>query len=157
MNYRSWAPLTSIWSCKMCGKYCRSIVQTEFARSRILSVKVKVKSDCVFESSFNAQHINSGSLMPAFNYSIITQWYNCVRKYWNIYFPSVSFLLCEQLKWAALWNSQSEQSSILLFMTLPNKVITDHFILGRNPRVVNGHVKPFLENFCSYLSHIPSM
>ncbi len=33
-------------------------------------------------------------------------------------------------------------------------VITDHLILGTNPRVVNGHVKPFLENFCPYLSHI---
>ncbi len=61
------------------------------------------------------------------------------------------------VKWAALWNSQSEQSSTLLFMTLPNKAITDSFILGRNPRVVNGHVKPFLEIFCPYLSHIPSM
>ncbi len=59
--------------------------------------------------------------------------------------------------WAALWNSQSEQSSTLLFMTLPNKPITDRFILGRNPRVVNAHVKPFLENFCPLLSHIPSM
>ncbi len=52
--------------------------------------------------------------------------------------------------WAALWNRQSEQSSTLLFMTLPNKPITDHFILGRNPRVL----KLFLENFCTYLSHI---
>ncbi len=34
-------------------------------------------------------------------------------------------------------------------------VITDHFILGTNPRVVNGRVKPFLENYCPYLSHIP--
>ncbi len=50
---------------------------------------------------------------PHFIYSIITQWYNCKRKYWNIYFPCVSFLLCELLKWAALWNSQSEQSSTL--------------------------------------------
>ncbi len=32
--------------------------------------------------------------------------------------------------WAALWNGQSEQSATLLFMTLPNKVITDHLILG---------------------------
>ncbi len=59
--------------------------------------------------------------------------------------------------WAALWNSQSEQSSTLLFMTLPNKVITDHLILGTNSRGVNGHVKLFLEIFCPYLSHIPSM
>ncbi len=28
-------------------------------------------------------------------------------------------------------------------MTLPNKPIADRFILGRNPRVVNGHVKLF--------------
>ncbi len=89
---------------------------------------------------------------PHFIYSIITQLYNCARKYWNIYFPCVSFLLCELLKWAALWNSQSEQSSTLLFMPLPNKVITDHFILGRNPRVVNGHVKQFLDHFCPYLA-----
>ncbi len=69
---------------------------------------------------------------PHFIYSIITQRYNCARKYWNIYF---SFLLCELMKWAALWktanqsraqhwaaewNNQSEQSSTLLFMTLPN-------------------------------------
>ncbi len=82
--------------------------------SRISKVKVKVKSDRAFESSFNAQHINSGSLMHAFFYSIITQRYNCARKYWNIYFPPcVSFLLCELLKWATLWNSQSEQSSTL--------------------------------------------
>ncbi len=53
--------------------------------------------------------------------------------------------------WAALWNSQSEQSSTLLFMTLPNKVITDYLFLGRNPRVVNRHIKRFLENFCPYL------
>ncbi len=59
--------------------------------------------------------------------------------------------------WAALWNSQSEQSSTLLFMTLPNKPITDRFTLWRNRRVVNTHVKLFLENFCTYLSHIPSM
>ncbi len=44
-----------------------------------------------------------------------------------------------------------------LFMTLPNKPITDRFILGRNPRVVNVHVNLFQENFCTYLSHIPSM
>ncbi len=31
------------------------------------------------------------------------------------------------------------QSSTLLFITLPNKVITDHFIIGTNPRVLNGH------------------
>ncbi len=95
---------------------------------------------------------------PHVIYSIITQRYNCARKYWNIYFPWISFLLCELLKWAALWktanqsraqhwaaewNSQSEQSSTLLFMTLPNKPITDHFVLGTNPRVVNGHVKPY--------------
>ncbi len=49
--------------------------------------------------------------------------------------------------WAALWNSQSEQSSTLLFTTLPNKPIADSLILGRNPRVVNGHVKLFLETF----------
>ncbi len=94
---------------------------------------------------------------PHFIYSIITQRYNCERKNWNIYFPCVSFLLCELLKWAALWNSQSEQSSTLLFMTLPNKPITDRFILGTNPRVVNAHVKQFLEIFCPYISHIPSM
>ncbi len=78
---------------------------------------------------------------PHFIYSIITQLYNCARKYWNIYFPCVSFLLwatemshtvkqpiraelnieprCETANqsraqhWAALWNSQSEQSSTL--------------------------------------------
>ncbi len=55
--------------------------------------------------------------------------------------------------WAAQWNSQSEQSSTLLFITLPHKPITDRFILGRNPRVLNGHVKPFLENFCPCLRH----
>ncbi len=51
------------------------------------------------------------------------------KKYWNIYFPCVSFLLCELLKLAALWNSQLEQSSTLLFMSLPNKVITDNLII----------------------------
>ncbi len=56
-----------------------------------------------------------------------------------------------------LWNSQSDQSWTLLFRTLPNKPITDHLILGRNPRVVNGHVKSFMDHFCPYLSHIPSM
>ncbi len=152
-----------------------------------------------------------------FIYNIITQRYICKRKYWNIYFP-VSFLLCELLKWAALWNSQSEQSSTLSrtvkqpiraelnnephcetanqsraqhwaalwnsqseqsstlsrtvkqlikaelniiihdewIKTLPNKVITDHFILRTNPRVVNGHVS-LLETCCPYLSHIHSM
>ncbi len=207
---------------------------------------------------------------PHFIYSIITQRYNCARKYWNIYFPCVSFLWATEMSctvkqpiraelntephcettnqsraqhwaalwnnqseqsstmsrtvkqpiraelniephcetanqsraqhwaalwnnqseqsstlsrtvkqpiraelnielhcetanqsraqhWAALWNSQSEQSSTLLVMTLPNKPITDRFILGRNPRVLNGHVKLFLENFCTYLSHIPSV
>ncbi len=72
--------------------------------------------------------------------------------------------------WASLWNSQSEQSSTLsltvkqpiraelnLISPLYYKVITDHFILGTNPRVLNGHVKPFLEMFCPYLSHLPSM
>ncbi len=58
---------------------------------------------------------------------------------------------------ATLWNSQSEQSSTSLFMTLPNKPITDLFILGRNTRVVNAHVKPFLDHFCPYRSHIPSI
>ncbi len=33
-------------------------------------------------------------------------------------------------------------------MTLTNKVITYHLILGTNPKVLNGHVKPFLENLC---------
>ncbi len=51
---------------------------------------------------------------PHFIYSVTTQQFNCERKKLNIYFPSsVSFLLCELLKWAALWNSQSEQSSTL--------------------------------------------
>ncbi len=164
-------------------------------------------------------------ICPHFIYSIITQRYNCAKKYWNIYFPCVSFLWASEMsctvkqpiraelnielhcetanqsraqqwftlwnsqseqsstlsrtvkqpiraelnielhcetanqsraqQWFTLWNSQSEQSSTLLFMTLPNKPITDRFILGRNPRVVNGHVKLFLENFCPYLSHIP--
>ncbi len=40
MIYRSWTPLTSIWSCKMCGKYCCSIVWIEFVRLRISKVKV---------------------------------------------------------------------------------------------------------------------
>ncbi len=44
-----------------------------------------------------------------------------------------------------------------LFMTFPTKVITHHFILRRNPGVVNGHVKSFLEMYCPYLSHTPSM
>ncbi len=45
-------------------------------------------------------------------------------------------------------------------MTLPNKLMTDRFILGRNPRVVNGHVKSFLFLFTktavmkSYLKQI---
>ncbi len=163
---------------------------------------------------------------PQFIYSIITLRYNCTRKYWNIYIPCVSFLLCELLKWATLWNSQSEQSSTLSLTvkqpiraelnleqhsetanqsraepwaalwnsqseqssTLSSTVkqpiraelnlephcetanqsraqhyyswpfqikeITDTFILGTNPRVVNGHVKPFLEKCCPYLSHI---
>ncbi len=121
-----------------------------------------------------------------FIYTIITPKNNCARKYWNVYFPV--FPSCELLKWAALgnsqseqsrtvkqpiraephceianqsraalWNSQSEQSSTSLFMTLPNKPITDLFILGRNTRVVNAHVKPFLDHFCPYLSHIPSI
>ncbi len=62
-------------------------------------------------------------------------------KYWNI-FSSLCFLPamsywnephCETANdsRAALWNSQSEQSLILLLITLPNKPITDHFILGR--------------------------
>ncbi len=55
--------------------------------------------------------------------------------------------------WAAQWNSQSEQSSTLLFMTLPHKPITDRLFLGRNPWVLNGHVKLFMENFCPYLRH----
>ncbi len=77
--------------------------------------------------------------------------------------------------WAALWNSQSEQSSTLShtveqpiraklniephcrtanqskaqhYYSWPFQitVISYHFILVSNPRVVNGHVKPFLEN-----------
>uniref|UniRef100_A0A672PJ88 Phosphatidylinositide phosphatase SAC1-A-like n=1 Tax=Sinocyclocheilus grahami TaxID=75366 RepID=A0A672PJ88_SINGR len=43
--------------------------------------------------------------------------------------------------------TDTQQSSTLLFMSLPNKVKTDHFILGTNPRVINGHVKPLLEMF----------
>ncbi len=50
-----------------------AVVYTEHVRSQIS--KVKVKSDRAFESSFNAPHINSGSLMPAFyiqhNYPMI--------------------------------------------------------------------------------------
>ncbi len=126
-------------------------------QSRISNVKVKLKSDRALESSSNACILIVAPWCPHFIYSIITQRYNCARKYWNIYFPCDSFLQCELLKWATLWNSQSEQSPTLLFMTLPNKVITDHFILGTNPRGLNGHVKPFLEIFCPYLSHITSI
>ncbi len=150
----------------MCGKYCSSIVKTEYMRSRIS--KVKVKRDCAFQNSFNTQHINSSSLMPTFYSQYNYQWYNCERKYWymSLCFLPVSYwieLHCVTANqsraqhWAAQWNSQSEQSSTLLFMTLPHKPITDRFILGRNPRVLNGHVKPFLENLWPYLSHIPSM
>ncbi len=42
-------------------------------------------------------------------------------------------------------------------MTLPNKPITDRFILEINPRVVNEHVESFLEICYPYLSHIPSI
>ncbi len=41
-----------------------AVVYTEHGLSQIS--KVKVKSNRAFESSFNAPHINSGSLMPAF-------------------------------------------------------------------------------------------
>ncbi len=80
---------------------------------------------------------------------------SCCVSYWNEPHCETANQSRAQ-HWAALWNSQSEQCSTLLFMTLPHKVITDHLILGRNPRVVNGHVKPFLENCCPYLSHILS-
>ncbi len=39
----------------------------------------------------------------------------------------------------------------------PKKAITDHFNPGRNPWVVHGNVKPFLEKFCPYLSNTVSM
>jgi len=39
--------------------------------------------------------------------------------------------------------AKSEQNSSLLFMTLPNMVKPDHFILGPICRVENGPVKPF--------------
>ncbi len=58
---------------------------------------------------------------PYFIYSIITQRYNCARKYWNIYIYFYKYIYIyfpvfpssELVKWAALWNSQSEQSSTL--------------------------------------------
>ncbi len=126
-----------------------------------LKSESETKTDRAFESSFNTPHINSGSLMLTFYLYILPNditaresieiyifpvFPSCCVSYWNE--PH-----CEPANqsraqhWAALWNSQSEQSSTLLVMTLPNKVITDHFILGTNPRVVNGHVKPFLEIF----------
>ncbi len=37
-------------------------------------------------------------------------------------------------------NQSRAQESTLLFMTFPNKPITDCFTLGRNPRVVNLHL-----------------
>ncbi len=43
----------------------------------------------------------------------------------------------------------ANQSRVIIHdYSLLNKVITDHLILGRNSRVVNGHEKLFLENFC---------
>ncbi len=88
MIYRSWAPLTSIWSCKMCGKYCRSVINRVRAIANLESETITRSTD-----RFNAPRINCG-WCPHFIYSIITRLYNCERKYWNIYFPPcVSFLL----------------------------------------------------------------
>ncbi len=147
MIYRSRAPLTSTWSCKILPIHRINRVFC-FMQSPISKAKMKVKKAVVRLKAVSMPCILiAAPWCPHFIYSIITQRYNCVRKYWNIYFLCVSFLLCELLKWGTLWNSQSEQSSTLLFITLPNKAITDSFILGRNTRVLNGHVKPFLEIF----------
>ncbi len=60
---KSWAPLTSVWSCKMCGKYCCSII--EFVHC--VSWKWNYNAiDWSFKSSFNASRFNNGSLMPTF-------------------------------------------------------------------------------------------
>ncbi len=88
-------------------------------------------------------------------YRIITQQYNCARYYWNIYFPCVSFLWATEMSRTVKQPIRAELN--IIFMTLPNKPITDCFILGTNSRVVNGHVKLFVENFCPYLSHIHSI
>ncbi len=99
---------------------------------------------------------------------------SCCVSYWNEPHCETANQSRAQ-QWATLWNSQSEQSSTLSrtvkqpikaelniiihdewIKTLPNKVITDHFILRTNPRVVNGHVS-LLETCCPYLSHIHSM
>ncbi len=122
---------------------------------------MKLKSDRAFESSFGAPHINSGSLMPHFIFSIITPQYNYEKVLKCIlslcFLPAVFHTVKQPIRaeliiephcetanqsrahfWAALSNGQSEQSSTLLIMTLLNKVITDYFILGPNPRVLNG-------------------
>ncbi len=36
MFYRSWAPLTNIWSCKMCGKYCKLVSEHGIGMRRIV-------------------------------------------------------------------------------------------------------------------------
>ncbi len=62
-----------------------------------LKVKVKLKSDRAFQSSFSARILIAAPWCPHFIYSIITQRYNCARKYWNIYFPCVSFLWANEM------------------------------------------------------------
>ncbi len=88
-----------------------AVIYIEHMRSQI--TKVKVKNDRAFESSFNAPHIYSGSLIPAYYIQYNYPQHNCEREVLNIYFPCVFFPLCELLKRAELWNSQSEQSSTL--------------------------------------------
>ncbi len=52
-----------------------------------------MKWECAFESGFNALHISSSSLMPAiYIHSIITQRFDCERKYWNIFVLSSHFI-----------------------------------------------------------------
>ncbi len=82
----------------MCGKYCRSIEQTEYVRLR--KRKKKKKAIVHLKAVSMPSILIAASWCPHFIFSIITQRYNCARMYWNIYFPCVSFLLCE--KWAEM-------------------------------------------------------
>ncbi len=93
---------------------------------------------------------------PHFIYSIVTRRYNCERKYWEIYFPPcVSFLWATEMSCTVKQTIRTElnielhceranQCRARHYIHDPsNKPVTDHFILGRNPRVVNGPIKRF--------------
>ncbi len=82
MIYRSWAPQAS--------DQVKCVVTCSINRPRaIANLESESKTRSCIRTSFNAPNINSGSLIAR---SITcTWWYNCTRKYWNIYF-SLCFL-----------------------------------------------------------------